>query len=177
MKPGLRQSLIWISIGLNVAFAASLAAVALFPNALALHPAEEKKPETKRNGPDWYLLGTIKRLDEHLNLTQDQKATLDGLAETIKTGRRDALNEMQSQRARMMQTIILHPSDEAKVQAVMIENRAMWDMFSDELVEGLRDVVSVLTPEQRAILAGEISKPAEASADSKSPDGNTSSEK
>lgn len=177
MKPRVRQTLIWLSVGLNVAFAAGLAAVALFPNALAeplglQHGKPNKGGENVRpdnsglrrgggGSPDWFMVGTIKRLGDRLNLTPEQQAAIDEHADAIRSASRDAFREMNDQRKLMMQVILEHPEDEAKVQAVKVENRAAWDMFSDELFEGLRDIALILTPEQRAILAEEMSKPPE----------------
>lgn len=168
MKPALKQTLMWVSIGLNVAFAAGLTTAALFPSAtaetLGLKPEKHNRPGEvrdggrSRGGADWFLMGTIKRLEDRLNLTEAQQAAMEEQAEAVRWGGKAAMDEMRRQRTLMIQTLLLHPEDDVKVEAVKTENRLAWNMFSDDLTEDLRDVVLILTPEQRALLAEELEK-------------------
>lgn len=89
-----------------------------------------------------------------IDATPDQKQKLTGIAVAMIKDLGPAHQKMHAARDRAMQLLRQPKTDRTALEALRAEQIATADEVSKRLAQGLADAADVLTPEQRAKLAG-----------------------
>ena len=152
MKPALRELILYVSLGLNVAL---IGLVAVHPY-LTSNPANTTLP-LPPIGPDMPPFPPhFDTVAKKLELTDDQRSRVVAVFEN---GRDEALghfNELREARLRLVRFIIENPEDADGLTKIIEADADFPRRMATMMAGHLREVVQILTPEQRIKLLAQF---------------------
>lgn len=151
-KPPLREVVLWLSLGLNVALISGIGFLAYsFANpSVGRFMAFPPPPGMGPFPPDSSFIA------KKLNLNADQKAKMEVIFLEAKTDAKGDFEKLKTMRLRIIQFIVENPEDEEGLNNLLDESSDIPKEFAQNLLNKLRRFVLVLDDDQRQSLLKEI---------------------
>ncbi|MCC7391038.1 Spy/CpxP family protein refolding chaperone [Candidatus Sumerlaeota bacterium] len=167
MKPATRQTILWLSLGLNVAFVLALAGVAIFPEAsariIATDTAPAASPDAKppHHGGDRERSGDplkreFYRIAKVIELEPAQRERIEAMLDACKKEGRSLYSQMKDERVKAFKSILSDPADDASFAKIIADSHDMHEAMALDMLSRFRAMVRELTAEQRAKLIVEF---------------------
>ncbi|MEO8377646.1 MAG: Spy/CpxP family protein refolding chaperone [Candidatus Sumerlaeota bacterium] len=168
MKPATRQTILWISVGLNVAFCVALASIAFFPDASVRIIATEAHAATaagdhrphrdgdKDHGGGDPMQREFNRIAKVLDLQPEQRDRIQKMMDDGKTEGRSLFSQMKDERVKAFRTILEQPNDDATFSHVIDHSHDIHEAMAVDMLSRFRAIARELTEEQRAKLLKEF---------------------
>ncbi|MBI1289868.1 periplasmic heavy metal sensor [bacterium] len=147
MKPALREIILWLSIGLNVAL---ITGMALGPCGLSLWGHRDPFVGGPPFPPEASMLADL------IDLNGEQEKEIEVIFAQARKDAIPTLNEMRARRLRLLRFVIESPEDLEGRRRLLDEDGDIPRRMIEPMLGHLSSAVKVLTPEQRRDLLHEI---------------------
>ncbi|MCC6545842.1 Spy/CpxP family protein refolding chaperone [Candidatus Sumerlaeota bacterium] len=170
MKPANRQMLLWLSLGLNVAFVVALVGVAFFPEASVRILATEARAAASIGAPDGKaprhdderghggdpMKRELNRIAKVIKLEPAQRQRIETMLDNCKNEGRNLYSQMKEERVRAFKTLLEEPNNDLVFSRVIDESHDIHEAMAFDILSRFRAMVRELTPEQREKLLKEF---------------------